>query len=198
MPDDPTPPEPSRVTVLLEQLRAGDDPDRAAERLLGLLYEPLRALARRHLARERAGISVQPTLVVHELFERMFAGGAPLPATDRASLLRLASRGMRQILIDHARRRHAHKRGGDLRRLSLTHAPGVDERAYDVLEVDEALTRLAEVDPRAAQVVELKVYGGATNAEIAAALGVGRRTVDRDWTFARSWLRKALEAPDAG
>ena len=177
---------PGDVTRLLQSAGAGD---RAAlDRVLPLLYEDLRRLARRQLARERGSRTIQPTTLVHEAYLKL-AGSAPR-AQDRAHLLAIAAHAMRQVLVDHARERLAAKRGPDW--VSTTLTDGISTTHLDpaaLLALDDALERL---DPRQRQVVECRFYAGLGDEEIAEALGVTTRTVRRDWVKARAWLNRWL------
>ena len=170
-------------------LRAARDGDRAAlDAVVTLLYDDLRTLARRQLAREHGERTIQPTTLVHEAFFKL-AGGVP-GATDRAHLLAIAARAMRQVLVDDARTRRATKRGRDWHRTTLTDGAWTTELdPASLLALDDALDRL---DPRQRQVVECRFYGGLEDEEIAAALGVTTRTVRRDWVKARAWLNRWL------
>ena len=174
------------VTRLLQAARDGD---RAAlDAVVTLLYDDLRALARRQLAREHGARTIQPTTLVHEAFFKL-AGGVP-GATDRAHLLAIAARAMRQVLVDDARERRATKRGHGWLRTTLTDGAWTTELdPATLLALDDALDRL---DPRQRQVVECRFFGGLEDEEIAAALGVTTRTVRRDWVKARAWLNRWL------
>jgi RNA polymerase sigma factor (TIGR02999 family) len=177
------------LTRLLRR-RAGGDLQVDAE-LLALVYDDLRALAARQLSGERAGHTLSPTALVHEAYLRL--GGDPGVATDRRHFYALAAQRMRQVLVDHARRRDAGKRGGGAQRVPLTlsvpdpHAPLVD-----ALALDQALQRLEELDPRKVRVVELRFFAGLEMAEIAAVLGVSRATAQRDWEVARTFLYQSM------
>ena len=177
---------PADVTRLLQSASAGD---RAAlDRVLPLLYDDLRRLARRQLAREYSSRTIQPTTLVHEAYLKL-AGSAPR-AQDRAHLLAIAAHAMRQVLVDHARERRAAKRGPDWASTTLT--DGVSTTNLDpeaLLALDDALARL---DTRQRQVVECRFFAGLDDAEIAEALGVTTRTVRRDWMKARAWLNRWL------
>jgi RNA polymerase sigma factor (TIGR02999 family) len=159
--------------------------------LLPLVYEELRALAAHHLAKplERAH-TLQPTALVHEAFLKM--GSADKRWTGRDHFMAVASIAMRQVLVDHARRKRADKRGGGMARvdMSVEDAPSDRQsgRELRVLELHDLLTTLAELDPRAAQICEMRLFGGMTHDQIAAVLGVSRITVSSDWCFARAWL----------
>jgi RNA polymerase sigma factor (TIGR02999 family) len=178
------------VTRLLGAVAAGD---RAAlDDLLPLLYAELRGLARRQLRRERREHTLHPTALVHEAYLRLL-DHPPESASSRSHFLALAARVMRQVLVDHARRRGAAKRGGDWVRTGLTGdepvgAPQMDE----VLALDSALDELDERSPRLREVVECRFFAGMGEEEIAEALGVSTRTVERDWVKARAWLYQRL------
>lgn len=151
-------------------------------------YAELRALAGAHFRRQPGAHTLQPTALVNEVYLRLAGSGGAAP-TDRGHLLALASRAMRQVLIDHARRKKADKRGGDdpRRRVTLS---GIDADAaeWDVLELHEAIERLEELDARQARIVELRFFGGLTVGQVAELLEVSERTVYLDWQMARSWL----------
>jgi RNA polymerase sigma factor (TIGR02999 family) len=174
------------ITRILQSASAGD---RAAlDRVIPLLYDDLRRLARRQLAREHNDAPIQPTTLVHEAYVKL-AGNAPR-AADRAHLLAIAAHAMRQVLVDHARERRAAKRGPAWIRTTLTDAAWMtDLDPATLLALDDALERL---DPRQRQVVECRFFGGLEDAEIAEALGVTTRTVRRDWVKARAWLNRWL------
>jgi len=160
----------------------------ALDRVLPLLYDDLRRLARQQLAREYGSRTIQPTALVHEAYLKL-AGSAPR-AQDRAHLLAIAAHAMRQVLVDHARERHAEKRGPSW--VSTTLTDGVSTSNLDpeaLLALDDALERL---DPRQRQVVECRYFAGLGDEEIAEALGVTTRTVRRDWVKARAWLNRWL------
>lgn len=180
------------ATGLLNGWCAGD---RAAlDRLLPLVYDELRRIAARHLERERPDHTLQPTALVHEAYFRL-VDQRQVDWKNRAQFLGLAAEMMRRILVNHARDRNALKRGGGLHRVALTEEleqPGPD---VDIQLLDDALRRLAEHDPRKAQIVELRFFGGLTNAEAADVLQVSLATVERDWKFARAWLFDALAGP---
>lgn len=160
------------------------------ETLLPVVYDELRGLAGIYLRRERDGHTLQPTALVNELFLKL-AGDRPSPWRCRAHFLAVAARAMRQILIDHARRRRALKRENDFTRVTLTDATAlVGEPALDCLDVDEALTELARLDERKCRVVELRFFAGLSMRETAEALGVGETTAEDDWCMARAWLRR--------
>jgi RNA polymerase sigma factor (TIGR02999 family) len=169
--------------------------------LMPVVYGELRRMAHRQLAAERSGHSLSTTALVHEAYLRLTAQ-REAAWVNRAHFFALAARVMRRVLTDHARRHRAQRRGGPGRRLvSLDEADEAGlvlaaERAEELLALDEALDRLSELDPRLAQVVECRVYGGLSEAETGEALGVSQRTVERDWALAKGWLYQALrDAP---
>ena len=180
------------VTVLLHRLQAGEDD--AYDRLFPLVYEELRAAARRALSRDAADRPLQPTELVHEAYLKML-GPIEVAWRDRAHFLSVAARAMRQILVDQARRRRAGKRGGGVRPVSLHDGDWVlDAGTDEMLALDEAIERL---EPRLRAVVEYRFFGGLTERETADVLGVTERTVQRDWARARAWLHKEIY-PSAG
>lgn len=190
-PDEPA--SPGQATQLLIDLRRGGDTgERATAALTELLYPELRQLASRLMRRERENHTLQPTAVVHEVFLRL-VDQQRIDWQDRAHFLGIAARVMRRILVEHARKRGAAKRGGDVNVVTLDEAlVPTDDPAVGLLAVDEVLTRLADVDPRSADVAELRIFGGLTVREIAQQLGVSSRTVNGDWTMARLWLAREL------
>ena len=195
------------VTQLLVQWRSGDE--QAFARLTGILYQQLRSLAERHLRRERAGHTMQETALVHEAFVRLM-DQQDVDWQNRKHFFALASKLMRQILVDHARARMAGKRGGGAAVLSLdemsdpteggapidatpTALQHLDAHTQEhVSAVDEALQRLEQVDPQQAQIVEMRYFGGLTIEQTAEAAGVSEATVKREWALARAWLRREL------
>ena len=163
----------------------------ALDDAIPLAYDELRRIARRQLDR-RPNDTLRTTALVHEAYLKL-AGSAGAGWRDRAHFFAVASVAMRQILLDHARRRCAMKRGGARRAVTLDDATlAVEEQAESLVDLDEALTRLAAVDPRLARVVELRYFGGLSEEEAAEVLGVTSRTVRRDWVKARGLLRQAL------
>jgi RNA polymerase sigma-70 factor, ECF subfamily len=178
------------VTRLLDAWSHGD---RAAlDALTPLVHDELKRLARRHLMRERADHTIQPTALVNEAFLRL-AREQRMRCEDRAHFLAVAAKLMRFILVDYARRRQFQRRGGGLAHISLSSELEVaDKAATSVTAVDEALSSLAKLDERKAQVVELRVFAGLTCEESARLLAVSPGTVARDWRFARAWLQREL------
>jgi RNA polymerase sigma factor (TIGR02999 family) len=178
------------VTSLLARARGGDR--QATDELLPLVYEELRELADRFLATEQRGGTLQPTALVHEAYLRL-VGSDSAGWENRAHFFGAAARAIRRILIDRARARRAARRGGGRALRLQTDAPlAADVPSVDVLELDEALEKLAALDPQKARVVELRFFGGLSVDETAATLGVSASTVARDWVFARTWLHRAM------
>jgi len=185
-PSTGTEPE-GEVTRLLRAARAGETG--ALDRVVPLVYDELRRLARRELSREHGARTLQATALVHEAYAKLASGAAPA-AEGRAHFLSIAARAMRQVLVDEARRRRSAKRGGDWIRTTLSGgAQAVDIALEDFIALDEALERL---EPRQRQVVEYRFFGGLEEEEVAQLLGVNKRTVRRDWVKARAWLYRAL------
>ena len=182
--------QPGEVTLLLRMFRGGDTD--AASRLMGLIYPELRRIARLQFRSEREDHVLQPTALVHEAFLRLVAH-EDHTWENRERFFAAAANVMRRILIEHARARNAQKRdGGTTRiplddRLSFTH-----EQSAELMDLDQALTDLEQLSPRQARVVELRYFSGLSVPEIASALGVNPRSVDRDWAAARAWLRTRL------
>jgi RNA polymerase sigma factor (TIGR02999 family) len=182
----------SDVTRLLDAAAAGDR--RAAADLLPLVYDELRKLAAARMAAEPAGHTLQPTALVHEAYVRLIDGEQPPDWNGRGHFFAAAAEAMRRILVEIARRKKAAKAGGGWERLDLIDADlAVDTSGDDLFAVDEALTRLAAEDSRAARLVELRFFLGMTLEEAAAHLGLQERTAYRDWAYARAWLRQALD-----
>ncbi len=179
---------PAEVTVLLARARAGDA--QALGAAYAAVYEELKRAARAQLRRMRDNF--QTTALVHEAYLKL--GGGQLAAQDRNHLLALSARAMRQVLVDDARARKADKRGGGQDALTLTASlGGVEKVAVDVLALDELLASLHTLDERAAQIVELRYFGGYEETEIAQMLGLSDRTVRRDWRKARAFLLAELQ-----
>lgn len=185
------------ATSLLLQWNSGDG--EAREGLLNHVYDELTVIASRHLAKEYDQVELQPTALVHEAYLRLIDMDR-VDWQDRAHFLAIAARIMRQILIDHARRRNAAKRDGGLR-VTMSGVPQVNDQNTEVLMLHAALEKLADVDPERAQLVELRFFGGLTIDEAAAVLGQSARTLKRQWQVARGWLyrelRTAVEGGDA-
>ena len=183
------------LTQILGRARAGDE--HARGELLALVYDELRGVASRLMRRERADHTLSPTAVVHEAVIRLLGEAVLDKAADRGYLFASAARAMREVLIDHARRRGADRRGGGRRRVALDAVVDYFEgQGLELVAVHEALDRLAERDERQAQVMTLRYFGGMTVAEVAKALGVSVVTVERDWRVARAWLVGQLGGGD--
>ena len=192
-------PGPAAITRLLVGWRGGDQA--ALEQLIPLVHDELRRLARRHMAHERVGHTLQATALVNEAFVRLI-DVQQVKWQDRAHFFAIAARALRRILIDYARRHRAARRGGGQdgppARVALDSVElPVAERADTLLALDEALDRLAQLDARLAQVVECRFFAGLSEAETAAALDVSQRTVARQWVLAKGWLYQELQ-PEAG
>jgi RNA polymerase sigma factor (TIGR02999 family) len=178
------------VTRALLDWQRGDPA--AAEVVFTLVYDDLRVLARRHLSRLSPGQTLAPTMLVHEAFLRFAERSAP-QAIDRQHFLAIASRAMRHVVIDHVRRRRAQKRdGGVAQPLDSSVAASSGPSTVDLLALDEALTRLEELDRRQARIVEMRYFAGIDLREIAALLQLSERTVKRDWQKARAFLYDTL------
>ena len=177
----------NEVTQILNALERGEK--QAANDLLPLVYDELRRLATLKLAQEQSGQTLQPTSLVHEVYLRMLGHEPSLPEyASRNHFFAAAAQAMRRILIEHARRRKAQKRGGNWRRQDITHlpAPELDE---ELLDLHEALLEFETLDPIKARLVEIKYFGGMSNDEAAAVLGISASTADRYWSYARAWLQ---------
>lgn len=178
------------VTQLLMDWGNGDQA--ALEKLMPLVYEELHRMAKRHLGRERLNHTLQTTALVNEAYLRLI-DQRNVRWQNRAHFFSIAARLMRRILIDHARAHHYAKRGGDVIKVSLGKAIDVSkERAAELVSLDDALTALAEIDPRKSQVVELRFFGGMSVEETAEVLNVSPVTVMRDWSTARAWLHRTM------
>jgi RNA polymerase sigma factor (TIGR02999 family) len=194
---------PGPVTGLLHRWSAGDR--EALDRVLPLVYDELRHLARRHLRREREGHTLEGTGLVHEAFLKLAAHSSPVDLPSRAHFLGWASTLMRHILVDHARARQAAKRGGGaavesldalmedtFANAALAAQPGGGDDALDLIAMDRALQRLEALDPQQGRVVELRFFGGLSVEETADALAISPATVKREWATARAWLLREL------
>jgi RNA polymerase sigma factor (TIGR02999 family) len=180
------------VTGLLRRWQGGDAD--ALDRLLPLVYDELRRVARAHLRRERPGHTLQATALVHEAYLRLTGPGHPSPQ-NRTHFFALAARLMRQILVDHARQKQARKRGGGATVMTLHDGTPAPEIALvDLLALDGALVELTALDARLCQVVELKFFAGLSIDETAQALKVSTATIERDWTAAKAWLHHRLSS----
>ena len=185
----------SEVTRILDRVRAGDS--KAANDLLPLVYEELRAAAGQLFRSQEPSHTLQPTALVHEAYLKMVKAEEASPDSwkDRAHFFRVAAKAMRQILINRARDKKAAKRGGDIQRERMTWCAADSSeggREADVLNIHEALEKLAQLDERQAAISEMRCFGGLTVDEIAEVLGVSKRTVELDWKMAKGWLATQL------
>ena len=177
------------VSALLGKWRAGDQ--EALQVLIPLVYEELRRIAQRHLRRERQDHTLQSTALVHEAYLRLMKQG-PAEVENRAHFLAVASQLMRQILVDHARRHRAAKRGGGLK-LELEDAMALQEaQNIDLIALDHALNELGRLDPRQSRIVEMRFFGGLSIEDAAEVIGVSPATVKREWATARAWLLREM------
>jgi RNA polymerase sigma-70 factor, ECF subfamily len=185
--------ETGQVTGMLERARLGDR--RVADQLMPLIYDELRRLAQHYLRGERPGHTLQATALVHEAYVRL-VGSEVGPWQNRAHFFAAAATAIRRILVQHARASASLKRGGDRSRVALdverlpSHEP-IDANEQ-ILAVDEALARLAAIDPQKARLVELRFFSGMTTEEMSESLGVSPRTVAREWDLAKAWLSREL------
>lgn len=180
------------LTAILNQLNPADAADSGVAGALPYVYNELRNLADELLRGERANHTLQATALVHEAYMRL-AGSDGREWNDRNHFFRLAAKTMRHILVDHARARRAQKRGAGASGQLLTDTSLLTEGQFgEILEIDDALSQLFALAPQKAQVVEMRFYGGCTIDETAEALGISTATVERDWRFARAWLKAKL------
>ncbi len=181
----------SDVTRILSQIESGDPS--AAEQLLPLVYHELRKLAAARLANEKPGQTLQATALVHEAYLRLVQGELSFPWQSKGHFFAAAAESIRRILIEQARKKKRLKRGGQFQQVELDSACLIQpESPLDLLALDEALARLAAVDPAKAELVKLRYFTGLTMPEVAAALGISLATAERWWTFAKSWLYAEL------
>jgi len=179
------------VTHILSAIEHGDP--QAAEKLLPLVYEELRKLAAQRLAQEKPGQTLQATALVHEAYLRLIGPDKVSDWDSRAHFFAAAAEAMRRILVDIARRKASTKRGGGLERRILDEPQlETDEDADLLLALDEALSQLAEADPASARLVQLRYFAGLTTEQAATALGISVRSAYYTWSYARSWLRRAI------
>jgi len=187
----------AEITQILLDLRREDvDQATAADRLFEALYDELRRLAGRLLRDERRGHTLQPTALVHETYLRL-VDDSRVEWEKRAHFLGIAASAMRQVLIDYARKRAAIKRGGAWRRVTFDDQIGLPAPEMEILDLDRALSQLANMDMRMSRVVELRVFSGMTMGEIAHVLDVSERTVHNDWAVAKMWLARELSRGEA-
>jgi RNA polymerase sigma factor (TIGR02999 family) len=182
------------ATRLLKRMGSGDAS--AADELLPLVYEELHRLAATMMREQRSDHTLQPTALLHEAYLKLFDKEAQSSFESREHFLAVAAKAMRNVLVDHARRRAAEKRGGARERVTVSAVEGVlDDNAPDLLVLDEALTRLSAIDEPLARIVELRFFGGLSVEESARVLGVSEPTVVRGWRVARMWLERELAPP---
>jgi RNA polymerase sigma factor (TIGR02999 family) len=183
---------PHQITQLLKNWGHGDQA--ARDELMPLVYEELRRMAHQRMRRERPGHTLQTSALVHEAFVRL-VDQSKVEWQNRAHFFGIAAQMMRRILVDHARGRQYAKRGGAALQVSLNEGASVAaERTAEVVALDDALTSFAAIDQRKCQIVELRFFGGLSIEETAAVLAVSPGTVMRDWTLAKAWLRREMEA----
>jgi RNA polymerase sigma-70 factor (ECF subfamily) len=183
--------EANDITAILARWRSGDAA--AANELAELVYRDLHQLAAREMRRERGEHTLQTTALLHEAYLRILRPG-PVEWKDRAHFFAFAAQQLRRVLVDHARRSMSEKRGGDVVKFSLLDSDGGGNPAFDarLFALNEALTRLEGLDPRAVKVVELRYFAGLTETEAADVLGISVATLKRDWDFAKTWLAAQL------
>ena len=180
----------AQITKILRDVRNGDRS--AWDRLLPVVYDELRDLAARYMQRERKDHTLQPTALVHEAYLKL-VDQTRVDWQGRAHFFAVAAQAMRRILIDHARQNRAAKRGGGRERIVLDEKLVAGSRQEeDLLALEDALVKLAKLDPRQARIVELRFFGGLSVAEVAEVEGTSKRSVEREWTMVRSWLRREL------
>jgi RNA polymerase sigma factor (TIGR02999 family) len=185
-------PSPEVISSLVERVTKGEE--QALSELLPVVYQELRKLSRRYLRRESNQQTLQTTALVHEAYLRLL-GDQNLQWKDRAHFLGIAARSMRQILVERARARHAQKRGGVQRAVTLEDRMlGQGQNTVDLLELDEALKALAALDSKQAEVVELRFFAGLTVEETAEVMGISPATVKRWWTLSKAWLRREMSS----
>ena len=182
------------ATQILQQIESGNPA--ATEKLLPLVYAELRKLAANRLADEKSNHTLQPTALVHEAYVRLVDVDTVQKWNSRAHFFGAAAQAMRRIVIDHAREKQAIKRGGNFKREPLDDGVLASELTDDMVELDDALTKLAEADSDAAKLVSLHVFAGRTIAECAQFIGISERTAARRWAFARAWLIRQMGEDD--
>ena len=184
-------PATGELTALLQQAGGGDQ--EAVDRFMQLVYGELRRLAGHYMRHERGDHTLQPTALVHEAYVRLFGRGS-IDWQNHSHFVCAAARAMRQLLVDHARKRARAKRGGEFNNVTLKESAIVvsDQQPEVLLALDESIARLAALDPRQAEIVEMLYFTGMTQAEAAKALGLSEITVRREWRLARAWLQKEI------
>jgi len=182
----------AEVTQLLHDWQGGDES--ALERLMPVVHQELKRQARSFLIKERKNHTIQPTELVNEAFLRIVDIDR-MKWNDRAHFFAITATTMRRILVDHARKISANKRGGDMHRVTLSNLNvSGDDKSTELLDLDDAMNRLSEIDPRKAKVVEMRFFGGLSQKEIGEVLKVTGKTVQRDWEFAKLWLLRELSS----
>ena len=190
-----TAPSPQSVTQLLKAW--GDGEQQALDQLISLVYAELHRLAHRYMRRERSGHTLQPTALVHEVYERL-VDLKNVSWQNRAHFFGVSAHLMRRILVDYARSRRYSKRGGEWRQVPLNEAVALfRDRQTDIIALDDSLRTLAEIDPRKSRVVEMRFFGGLSIKEVAEVLNVSQETVLRDWRLAKVWLLRELSQGSA-
>jgi RNA polymerase sigma factor (TIGR02999 family) len=181
------------LTHLLNRMQSGDQA--AGEQAVAAVYEELHRIAARQMRGEHADRQLQTTALIHEAYLRL-VGGQPIEIRNRGHFFAIASQQMRRVLVDAARSEGSQKRGGPAIKVPLDEMRiATESRGNDLLALDEALTGLEQIDPRASKVVEFRYFGGYTDKEVADAMGLALSTVRRDWEFARSWLYDRMYGP---
>jgi RNA polymerase sigma factor (TIGR02999 family) len=186
----------SELTRIVDRIQQGDP--RAADQLLPLVYDELRKVAARKLAREKPGQTLTATALVHEAYLRLMGGETPRDWDGRGHFFAAAAEAMRRILVENARRKARIKHGGGLARELDGPDVAAPERPEAILALDDALDRLAVGTPQAAELVILRFFAGCTNADAAALLGISPRKADQIWAYARAWLREELDRGESG
>jgi len=184
------------VTQILSQIESGDSA--ATEQLLPLVYDELKRLAARRLAKEKPGQTLQATALVHEVYLRLVDKDKAQHWDGRRHFFAAAAEAMRRILVEQARRKQRQKHGGGARRVDLEENHWMETTTPDqLLAIDDALAKLAQEDPTAADVVKLRYFAGMSVAEAAEALGIHRATANRHWAYARAWIRADIEQSES-
>ncbi|MCA9234797.1 MAG: sigma-70 family RNA polymerase sigma factor [Planctomycetales bacterium] len=183
-------PQQSQITAALQAISQGNH--EAADRLMPVIYDQLRALAATYMQQQPAGHTLRSTALVNEAYVKL-CGRQNADWRSRSHFFAAGAQAMRQILVDHARGKNREKRGGGLQRVEFDEGLLGDQQSNeDILALDEALNKLQQLDPRQAKIVELRFFGGLSTGEVAEALGVSKRTVELEWTMIRAWLRREL------
>ena len=183
---------PGDITKLIDAVKSGDQ--RAKGELYNLVEDELRNIAKNKMLRERPSHTLQPTVLINDVFLRLVGGTTPLAVNDRHHFYCAAARAMRQLLVDHERARRAQRRGGNTHERVFEDLDTLadDSQTIDILALDEALSRLNDVSPRQAEIVELHHFGGYTLADVAELVGVSKTTAKADWRIAKAWLFREL------